>query len=50
MPDCPTDGHIVAHAVQTRIYLWKSKTERRIATLIESPYLPEGEVLFTITA
>jgi DNA repair protein RadA len=47
-PDRPTGGHIVAHAAQTRIYLRKSKAERRIATLIDSPYLPEGEALFTI--
>lgn len=46
--DRPTGGHIVGHAAQTRIYLRKSKAERRIATLIDSPYLPEGEALFTI--
>ena len=45
-----TGGHIVAHAAQTRVYLRKSKGERRIATLIDSPYLPEGEALFTIVA
>jgi len=39
-----------AHAAQTRVYLRKSKGERRIATLIDSPYLPEGEALFTIVA
>jgi len=33
--DRPTCGHIVAHAAQTRVYLWKSKGERRIATLID---------------
>jgi RecA/RadA recombinase len=38
----------VAHAAQTRVYLHKSKGERRIATLIDSPYLAEGEALFTI--
>jgi DNA repair protein RadA len=48
--DRPTGGHIVAHAAQTRVYLRKSKGERRIATLIDSPYLPEGEALFTIVA
>jgi len=47
--DQPTGGHIVAHAAQTRIFLRKSKGERRIATLIDSPYLPEGEALFVIT-
>jgi DNA repair protein RadA len=49
-PDRPTGGHIMAHAAQTRVYLRKSKGERRIATLIDSPYLPEGEALFTIVA
>ena len=49
-PDRPTGGHIVAHAAQTRVYLRKSKGERRIAQLIDSPYLPEGEALFTIIA
>jgi DNA repair protein RadA len=42
--------YVVAHAAQTRVYLRKSKGERRIATLIDSPYLPEGEALFTIVA
>jgi DNA repair protein RadA len=48
--DRPTGGHIVAHAAQTRVYLRKSKGERRIASLIDSPYLPEGEALFVIAA
>ncbi|MFX1563793.1 MAG: hypothetical protein ACFFDP_10875 [Promethearchaeota archaeon] len=39
-----------AHKAQTRVHLCKSKGERRIATLIDSPYLPEGEALFTIGA
>jgi hypothetical protein len=39
-----------AHATQARVYLRKSKEERRIATLVDSPYLPEGEALFTIVA
>jgi len=43
-------GKLEAHAAQTRVYLRKSKGERRIATLIDSPYLPEGEALFAIVA
>jgi hypothetical protein len=39
-----------AHAAQTRVYLRRSEGERRIATLIDSPYLLEGEALFTIVA
>jgi hypothetical protein len=32
------------------VLLPKRKGERRIATLIDSPYLPEGEALFIIVA
>jgi DNA repair protein RadA len=42
--------HIVVHAAQTRVCLRSSKGERRIATLIDSPYSPEGEASFTIPA
>jgi DNA repair protein RadA len=40
----------VADAAQTVVYLRKSKGERRIATLIDLPYLPKGEALSTIAA
>ena len=43
-------GHIVAHASTFRLYLRKSKGGRRIARLIDSPNLPEGEAVFTVTA
>jgi hypothetical protein len=36
--------------LQTCLFLRKSKEQGRIATLIDSPYLPEGEALFTIVA
>jgi len=36
--------------LQTGLFPRKSKGEWRIATLIDSPYLPEGEALFTIVA
>jgi DNA repair protein RadA len=42
-------GHIVGHAATYRVYLRKSKGERRIARLIDSPHLPEGEAVFTVT-
>jgi len=32
------------------VFLRKSKEERRIAALIDSRYLPEGEALYTIVA
>jgi len=41
-------GHILGHTSTFRIYLRKSKGNRRIARLIDSPNLPEGEAVFTV--
>ncbi|MHA1265284.1 MAG: DNA repair and recombination protein RadA [Candidatus Helarchaeota archaeon] len=49
-PTKAVGGHVLAHVPQTRVYLKKSKDIRRIAKLIDSPSLPEGEAVFTITA
>ncbi|MHA1169318.1 MAG: DNA repair and recombination protein RadA [Candidatus Hodarchaeales archaeon] len=48
-PTSPVGGHVVGHASQTRVYLRKSKGNRRIARIYDSPLLPEGEAVFTIT-
>jgi len=46
----PVGGHIVAHTSHTRVFLRKSARGRvRIARLVSSPYLPEGERVFKIT-
>jgi len=46
----PIGGHIVAHTSHTRIYLRKAgRGPVRIARLVSSPYLPEGECVFKIT-
>jgi len=46
----PVGGHIVAHTSHTRIFLRKSaRGPVRIARLVSSPYLPEGERVFKIT-
>ena len=46
----PVGGHIVAHTSHTRIFLRKSaRGPVRIARLVSSPYLPEGERIFRIT-
>ncbi len=46
----PIGGHIVAHTSHTRIYLRKSSHgPTRIARLVSSPYLPEGERVFKVT-
>ncbi len=48
-PTRPIGGNIVAHAATYRIYLRKSKPPKRIARLIDSPNLPEGEAVFSLT-
>jgi DNA repair protein RadA len=42
-------GHIVAHASTFRIYLRKGKKNSRVAKLIDSPNLPDGECSFFVT-
>src|SRR5207253_1071751 len=42
-PTRPVGGHIVGHSATFRVYLRKSKGEKRIARLIDSPSLPEAE-------
>ncbi len=48
-PTRPIGGHVVAHSATTRVYLRKSKPPKRIARIFDSPNLPEGEAVFTIT-
>ena len=43
-------GHIVGHTSTFRIYLRKSRQNLRVAKLIDSPHLPEGEAVFTVTS
>ena len=47
-PTRPIGGHIVGHTATFRIYLRKSKASKRIARLVDSPHLPEGEAVITI--
>lgn len=49
-PTRPIGGHIVGHTATYRIYLRKSKGNRRVARMIDSPNLPEGDAIFSITA
>ena len=41
-------GHIVAHASTFRIYLRKGKKGTRVAKLVDSPNMPEGEANFYV--
>ena len=46
----PVGGHIVAHTTHTRVFLRKSaRGPVRIARLVSSPYLPEGEGIFMVS-
>jgi len=42
-------GNILGHWAITRFYLRKSKGEKRIIRIYDSPYLPESEAVFAIT-
>jgi DNA repair protein RadA len=48
-PNKPTGGNIMAHACTHRVYLRKGGKGTRIATIIDSPSLPESKVRFKIT-
>lgn len=47
-PTTPIGGHVLAHMSTYRLYVRKSKGEKRIARLVDSPNLPEGEAVFTV--
>ena len=49
-PTTAIGGHIVGHTSTYRVYLRKSKAQKRIARLIDSPHLPEGEAVFAVKA
>jgi len=47
-PTTPIGGHILGHQATFRVYLRKSKGDKRIAKLIDSPNMPEGEAVFRL--
>ncbi len=48
-PTVPIGGNVLAHAATVRLYLKKSKDEKRIVRLVDSPEMPEGECVMKIT-
>lgn len=48
-PTRPIGGHIVGHTATFRVYLRKGKAGKRVARLIDSPNMPEGEAVFMVT-
>ena len=49
-PTKATGGHVLGHASTYRIWLKKGLAGKRIARLVDSPHLPEGEAVFKVTA
>lgn len=48
-PTTPIGGHVLAHMSTYRLYVRKSKEDKRIARLVDSPNMPEGEAVFKVT-
>ncbi len=48
-PSKPAGGHVLAHLSTNRVFLRRGRKYTRIARIIDSPYLPEGECVFQIT-
>ncbi|MSS74807.1 DNA repair and recombination protein RadA [Candidatus Pacearchaeota archaeon] len=48
-PTTAVGGNIVAHASTFRLYLRRGKQGSRVAKLIDSPNLPDGEAVFFVT-
>jgi len=48
-PTAPVGGNVLAHMSTYRLYLRRSKEDRRIAKLVDSPHLPDGECIFRVT-
>jgi len=42
-------GHVVAHNSTYRLYLRRGKKGTRVAKMVDSPNLPEGEIVFNLT-
>ncbi len=48
-PTTPIGGHVLAHTSTYRLYVRRSKEDRRIVKLVDSPNMPDGEVVFRVT-
>lgn len=48
-PTKAVGGHVLGHASTYRVLLKKGLAGKRIARLVDSPHLPEGEAVFKVT-
>ncbi|MCC7571736.1 DNA repair and recombination protein RadA [Candidatus Micrarchaeota archaeon] len=47
-PTTPIGGNVLGHAATYRVYLRKSKDDKRVARLVDSPCLPDNETVFKV--
>lgn len=47
-PTQPIGGHILGHNSTVRLYLKKSKNNKRVVRLVDSPNLPDGEAVMRV--
>ena len=48
-PTKPIGGHVLGHTATFRLYTRKSKGDKRIIKLVDSPNLPESETIIEVT-
>ncbi|PAV08187.1 DNA repair and recombination protein RadA [Methanosphaera cuniculi] len=48
-PTKAVGGHVLGHASTYRVLLKKGLSGKRVARLVDSPHLPEGEAVFKVT-
>jgi len=48
-PTSAIGGHVLGHAATFRLYLRKSREQKRVAKLIDAPSLPDAETVFRVT-
>ncbi|MBU0761832.1 MAG: DNA repair and recombination protein RadA [Candidatus Altiarchaeota archaeon] len=48
-PTAPIGGHIVGHHSTFRVYLKRGKGNKRVADLIDSPNMPDGECIYEVS-
>lgn len=48
-PTAPIGGHILGHTSTFRLYIRRAKGDTRLIKLVDSPNLPDGEAVVTVT-
>ncbi|MFH0971819.1 MAG: DNA repair and recombination protein RadA [Candidatus Micrarchaeota archaeon] len=48
-PTAPIGGNVLAHQSTYRLYFRRSKEDRRVAKIVDSPNMPDGECVFRVS-